>query len=150
MAKRNIYRQAALDRLASPSAQDTHAKLVGRPAWLILLTFVAAIAGASVWAFSVRLPVTVTAEGILIDRAGLVEISADRVGRLETLDLAPGKIVDAGTIVAQMSQSELRRSLETAQLTKSLANSTSRHWRTVLRRIFQRARNAASGLRGFW
>ena len=129
MAKRNIYRQAALDRLASPSAQDTHAKLVGRPAWLILLTFVAAIAGASVWAFSVRLPVTVTAEGILIDRAGLVEISADRVGRLETLDLAPGKIVDAGTIVAQMSQSELRRSLETAQA--KLDDAKERHARFV-------------------
>ena len=136
MSKKIVYRQAALDRLAAPDAKDTHARLVSSPAWLILMTFVIAIVGVSLWSFTVKLPVKVTAQGILIDKAGLVEVSADRVGQLETLALVPGMIIEEGMIVAQMSQSELLRALETARA--KLDDAQERHDRFV--RFFEEQR----------
>ena len=114
LAKKQIFRQAALDRLASPEKLDAPARLVRGSGWLVLLTFAVAIAGCAVWAFTAKAPVSVPADGILIDRAGLVEIAADRGGRLETLDLEPGAEVAAGEVVARMSQADLRRELEAA------------------------------------
>lgn len=110
-----IFRKAALDRLASPERLDAPARLVGGPGWLILFTFTVAIAGGAIWAFLAEAPVSVAVEGILIDRAGLVEISAERGGRLDFIDLEPGSVVAAGAVVARMSQSDLLRALEAAE-----------------------------------
>lgn len=114
MAKQ-IFRQAALDRLASPEQLDAPTRLVGAPGWLIVLAFTASIGFGGWWALTTMAPVSVEAEGILIDRAGLVEISADLGGRLELVDLIPDAIVEEGAVVARISQSELRRDLEAAK-----------------------------------
>lgn len=114
MAK-DIFRKAALERLASPEKLDAPVRLVGASGWLVVLAFGAAIAGGVAWATTVKAPVKVTAQGILIDRVGLVEIVSERGGLLESVDLAPGDIIEAGQIVARMSQSELRRDLAAAK-----------------------------------
>ncbi|MEM7240359.1 MAG: NHLP bacteriocin system secretion protein, partial [Pseudomonadota bacterium] len=113
MAKQ-IFRQAALDRLASPEKLDAPTRLVGAPGWTILLAFVAAIGFGAYWALTTKAPVSVEAEGILIDRAGLVEISADLGGRLELVDLTPNTVVQQGQVVGRISQAELRRDLDAA------------------------------------
>lgn len=114
MAKQ-IFRQAALDRLASPEKLDAPTKLVGAPGWLILCAFLGAIGFGTYWALTTEAPVSVEAEGILIDRAGLVEISADLGGRLELVDLRPDSVVQEGQVVGRISQAELRRDLEAAK-----------------------------------
>ncbi len=53
----SIYRQAALDRLASPERLDVPPRLVGRPSWLLLATFAIVIAAALVWAIVTEAPV---------------------------------------------------------------------------------------------
>ncbi len=115
MAKKQIYRQAALDRLASPERLDAPARLVGGAEKLTLVAFILALGAALFWAVTARAPVTVEANGILIDRAGLVEISADRAGQLENFSLEPGAVVEAGVVVARLSQSDLRRDLDAAK-----------------------------------
>lgn len=112
---RQIFRQAALDRLASPEKLDMPVRLVGAPGWLILAAFAAALGYGAWWAFTTEAPVSVEAEGILIDRAGLVEVAADRGGRLETVSLVPATVVQAGAAVASLSQAELRRDLANAE-----------------------------------
>ena len=112
---KKIFRQAALDRLASPEKLDAPVRLVGAPGWLIVVAFVTAIAAGVTWAATVKAPIKVTAQGILIDRAGLVEIVANRAGLLEMVDLAPGDTVEVGQIVARMSRTDLRRDLTSAQ-----------------------------------
>lgn len=115
MAKKGIFRQAALDRLASPEQLDAPTRLVGGAEKLTLLAFVLALGAFLFWAVTARAPVTVEANGILIDRAGLVEISADRAGQLEDFSLEPGAVIEAGVVVARLSQSELRRDLDAAK-----------------------------------
>lgn len=106
-----IFRQAALDRLASPERLDAPLHLVGRARWLILGGIAAAIVAALLWAVLTQAPVTVAASGILIDRAGLVEIVADEEGQLQSLRIAPGDLVVAGQPVATLARAELGREL---------------------------------------
>lgn len=141
MAKQ-IFRQPTLERLASPEKLDTPARLVGAPGWLVLLGFIIALGFGGVWSLSVQAPVSVTAQGILIDRAGLVEVSADRSGRLEVLDLTPGAVVEAGAIVARMGQADLQRDL--VATAAKLADARQRQERFETFFAEQKAREAQS------
>ena len=56
---RQIYRQAALDRLASPERLDRPGRLVGGLGWPALALLVAAICAALVWVATARAPVRI-------------------------------------------------------------------------------------------
>ncbi|MEM9043276.1 MAG: NHLP bacteriocin system secretion protein [Pseudomonadota bacterium] len=112
---KKIFRQAALDRLASPEKLDTPSRLVGSSGWLVLLGFLFALGFGVYWALVTKAPVHVSAQGILINRAGLVEIIADRTGQLDDLTLVQGNFVEEGAVVARLSQADLERELKIAQ-----------------------------------
>ena len=59
----SIYRQSALDRMASPERLDAPLKLVGRPSWLLLGAFAVAILFGLGWAALTQAPVKVGARG---------------------------------------------------------------------------------------
>ncbi|NEX19727.1 NHLP bacteriocin system secretion protein [Thiorhodococcus mannitoliphagus] len=113
--RRQIFRQAALDRLASSEHLDQPMRLVGGAGWLVLLALGVAILGAILWSATATAPVKVKARGILIAAGGLDQIVASVPGRLLTLDIRPGDAVAVGDLVAQVEQGELRRELETAR-----------------------------------
>ncbi|WP_293675866.1 NHLP bacteriocin system secretion protein [uncultured Phenylobacterium sp.] len=121
----SIYRKAALDRLGSPERLDAPLTLVGRPAWLLLAAFAAALVGALGWAFATQAPVRVAASGILIDRTGLAEIVAGDDGRIEQLMVGPGDRVSAGQPIATIARPELRR--EIAEARSKLADAQARY-----------------------
>ncbi|MEL6478481.1 MAG: NHLP bacteriocin system secretion protein [Pseudomonadota bacterium] len=112
---RQIFRQAALDRMASPERTDRAVRLVGAPGWLILGAFVIAIGFGSVWAIATEAAVKVAASGLLIDRGGLVEVVASTDGQIETLEIRPGDLVAEGQVVAVLSRAELVRELTAAE-----------------------------------
>ncbi|MEM9060527.1 MAG: NHLP bacteriocin system secretion protein [Pseudomonadota bacterium] len=114
MAK-EIFRKAALERMASPERTDHPTRLVGSSGWLILSAFLVAILAGAAWAIQTQAPVKVTAQGILIDRAGLVEIASEQGGVLEEVRIQPGDPVKVGQVVASLSRSELRRELAAAR-----------------------------------
>ena len=112
---REIFRKAALERMASPERVDRPTRLVGASGWLILICFLVTIVAGAVWALQTKAPVKVRAQGILIDQGGLVEIAAEQGGLLEDVRLKPGDVVEVGQIVATLSRSELRRELAGAE-----------------------------------
>ncbi len=101
--------------MASPERLDAAVRLVGRPQWLILATVFVGIVVAGVWAVVAQVPIKVAANGILIHRAGLVEIVAGDSGMLQTLSIAPGDVVQAGQVVATLGRSEMARQLTDAE-----------------------------------
>lgn len=121
----SIYRKVALDRLAGPDRLDAPLTLVGRPAWLLLAAFAAAIIVALAWALVTQAPVKVESRGILIDRTGLAEISAGEDGRIERMLAAPGDRVRAGQPIATIARPELRREIEEAR--SKLADAQARY-----------------------
>ena len=108
---RDIFRKAALDRMASPERTDHPLRLVGPSGWLIMACFFIAIAGGLVWAFQTQAPVKIRAQGILIDQAGLVEVASEQGGLLDEVRIKPGDTVAEGDVVATLSRSALRRDL---------------------------------------
>ncbi|MCB2077294.1 MAG: NHLP bacteriocin system secretion protein [Novosphingobium sp.] len=137
MAK-SIYRQAALERLASPEQIDRPHTLVDGKVWLALIVLFAVSAVAVVWAATLKGKVLVDGRGVVLQSAGLREIVADTSGRIEALDLAPGMIVERDGVVARFRLSELQ-----AELTEALAGRDDATRRLAeLRRIYDE-RNAS-------
>ena len=118
MAKQ-IFRKAALERMASPERTDHPTRLVGASGWLLLLSFLIALGAGAAWALQTKAPVKITAQGILIDRAGLVEIASEQGGVLQEVRVQPGDVVEVGQVIATLSRSELRRELASAVAKKS-------------------------------
>lgn len=113
--KRQIVRQAALDRLASPEGLDRPVRLVGSAGWLALLITLAAIALAALWGISATAPVKVISQGVMLADGGLVDIRSSEDGRVTELILAPGVTVHTGEVVARIAQPELSRELANAR-----------------------------------
>lgn len=110
MAKQ-IFRQAALDRLASPERLDRPYRLVTAPVWLALAAIIGATLIVAVWSVFAVAPVKVAGSGIVLPEEGLLEIVADANGRIQTLSLSPGGLVAEGETVATFSRSDLSRDL---------------------------------------
>src|SRR5688500_9426384 len=123
----SIYRQAALDRLASPERLAVPPRLVGRPSWLLLATFAIVIAAALVWAIVTEAPVKVGSSGILMAPTGFAEIVAEDEGRIDALMVSAGDSVRAGQPIATVARTELTRDLRQARA--ALADAQARYAR---------------------
>jgi len=115
ISRKQIFRQAALDRLASPEQVDRPLRVVGGTGWLALAMLLLGLAGFLVWVVSASAPVKVQARGIMIAAGGLEQIIANTQGRLKSVEIRRGDMVAAGQVVATFEQAELGRELETAR-----------------------------------
>ena len=112
---REIFRKAALERMASPERTDRPTTLVGASGWLVLLCFVLCLGFGTAWALQTSAPIKVAATGILIDEAGLLEVSSEQGGLLESIEVKPGDLVAEGQVIATLSRAELRRDIAGAK-----------------------------------
>ena len=106
---RSVFRQSALERLASPEKLDEPVRVVRPIGWLCLAALALAILIAVGWAAIASAPVKVQSQGILIYEGGLFGIAANQTGRIEELNLEPGAIVREGDLVGALVASDLRR-----------------------------------------
>lgn len=65
MAQKRIFRQAALDRLASPEQLDHLVPVVDARGWIALAVCTVLVLGALAWGLTGSLPVTLAARGTL-------------------------------------------------------------------------------------
>jgi len=113
--RKQIFRQAALDRLASPERSDRPLRVVGGTGWLALAVLLLGLAGFLIWVVSADAPVKVQARGIMISAGGLEQIVANTQGRLKSVEIRRGDGIASGQLVATFEQAELGRELETAR-----------------------------------
>lgn len=106
-----LYRQQALDRIASPERLDSPIRLVGWPQWLLLGGFALFAAIALAWAALTQAPVKIAGRGMLIDRAGLSEVVASDGGQIVAVEVSAGARVRAGQAIAILSRSERDREI---------------------------------------
>ncbi|MCW5700704.1 MAG: NHLP bacteriocin system secretion protein [Rhodospirillales bacterium] len=139
---RQIYRQAALDRLASPEQLDRPHTLVSARGWSALALLVAALFGGVVWALFSSAPVKVSARGIVLQQGGLREIVADAAGRIDQLMLKRGDIVHSKMAVANFQRSETLREIRDTQA--ELADAEARLARLTLFYEGQNSRETAA------
>lgn len=115
MSDKQIFREAALERLSTPDRLDQGLKIVGSAEWIGLSALLALIVVGAIWALTIRVPITVGGSGILLEPGGVFEVTSGSRGRLVAFTVAPGDQVKAGQEIAKLDQSELQSQLETAK-----------------------------------
>jgi HlyD family secretion protein len=112
MAGKKIFRQAVLDRLASPEQLNTLMTVTDPRGWIALLACGLLLATALVWGVLGSIPTRVHASGILIHSAGLAEVVALGAGQITRLEVDVGDRVREGQLIAQVAQPELVEEIE--------------------------------------
>jgi HlyD family secretion protein len=111
MAEGNIFRQAALDRLASPEQLHTLMKVTDVKGWLALVGCGVLLASALVWGILGSIPTKVQASGILIHSAGLADVVGLGAGQVTSIEVDVGDFVRKGQVIAHLAQPELKEEI---------------------------------------
>jgi HlyD family secretion protein len=106
-----IFRQAALDRLASPEQLHTLMRVTDAKGWLALMGCAVLLATAIIWGIRGNVPTKLQASGILIHSGGLADVVAVGAGQITSLEVDVGDIVKKGQVIADVAQPELKEQL---------------------------------------
>jgi HlyD family secretion protein len=106
-----VFRQAALDRLASPEQLHTLMRVTDAKGWLALAGCVLLVGTAVAWGFLGSVPSKLQASGILIHSGGLADVVAVGSGQITALEVDVGDTVKKGQVVAHVAQPELKEQL---------------------------------------
>ena len=87
MAGDKLFRQAVLDRLASPEQLNTVMRVTDAKGWLALAGCALLLATGVVWGVLGRVPTKVNASGILLHKAGLADVAALASGQITALEV---------------------------------------------------------------
>src|SRR5687767_9357951 len=112
MAKK-LFRQAALDRLASPERLDELMRVTSPMGWIALAALGVAILAAAIWGFVGEITTKVDGPGILLRGEAVLDVTASAEGRLVSVDVGVGDVVKVGQLVARIEQPDLELRLAT-------------------------------------
>jgi len=109
---RQIFRQAALDRLSSPEQLDTALPLVNVRGWAGIAVFGFLILCALIWGVLGSLPSNISGKGLLVVREGRVQEAMTLASGVLTEILATqGQVVTKGQVVGRIEQAGSERQL---------------------------------------
>src|SRR5512139_3537136 len=111
MQENRVFRQAVLDRLASPEQLHTVMHVTDAKGWLALLGCGILVVTALVWGVLGKVPTKVESSGILLHHGGLADVVAVGSGQLIALEVDVGDFVKKGQEVAVIAQPELKGEL---------------------------------------
>ncbi len=116
-AGRNIAPRVAADAGDPPlvRAFARQVAVITLPAWLMLATIAALVAGAITWSFAGTLPTKIAGNCILMDTGGVAEIASPGTGRLNDILVQPGDLVRAGQTIGSVAQPDLDERIRRAR-----------------------------------
>jgi hypothetical protein len=109
--QRPIFREAALERLASPERLDERIEVTTPRLWLALLGLCALLAMAIGWGLFGSIPTLVRGQGILIRDGSLQSVVAPDGGQVKALLVRVGDDVARDQVVARLIQPADNRSI---------------------------------------
>ena len=112
---KKIFRQVALDKLASPEQLDQVMQVTTPKGWLALAAIGVAIMVAGAWSVTGKVPEQVTGSGILIRSGGIFQVVAQSGGAVSDVSVEVGDRVTEGQVVARVAQPELLQQIVRAR-----------------------------------
>jgi hypothetical protein len=104
--KRQIFRQAALERLSSPEQLDQLIQVTTPRGWLALLALIGLIATVVVWSVSDTIPTQLVGRGILIRGDQVPQVLAPVAGQVEQVLVQVGDEIRQGQVIARMTPAD--------------------------------------------
>jgi HlyD family secretion protein len=104
---RQLFRKAALEKLASPEQLDVMMEVTSPKAWLGLLAMAVGLAAVVTWGFVGTISTKVDGLGMLLRGEALLPITPGTAGRVSEMFVRPGDNVRQGDVIARVAQEEL-------------------------------------------
>lgn len=126
MKKSDVFRDSSLEQLSSPERLDEIMYVTTPKSWLALGGVGVLLITVVVWGFVGKVPTKVQGKGILLRSEGISEVVAPSRGQITDIAVRTGDVIEAGQVVARISQPRLEVELQQAQvgLEKLKAQST--------------------------
>ncbi|MDA8297033.1 MAG: HlyD family efflux transporter periplasmic adaptor subunit [Actinomycetota bacterium] len=95
-----LFRQQALQKLSVREALDSALRITSGPLWVALAACLLAVGAALAWAIAGQAPTTVSAVGVLLPSAGVIEVHSTATGVVSNMAVGVGVQVAAGQEIA--------------------------------------------------
>lgn len=105
--RQNMFRKAALEKLASPERLDTLMQVTSPAGWLALLAMAVVLILVVLWGFFGSMAIKVEGTGILLRGSSVLAVTSSTSGRVTEILVRPGEQVKAGQEVARVGQEDL-------------------------------------------
>lgn len=115
MARRSIFRKAALDRLSSPEQLDRLMEVTRPQGWLALIAVWVVVGVTLLWSIFGSIPTTVVGSGIIMSSAGIREVEVLGSGIVDYLDVAEGDLIEEGDLISRIRQPQLLQRVDQAR-----------------------------------
>lgn len=118
-----IFSQEALDKLRSPERLDTMLPITTPVSWIGLISILTLLFVVVLWSIYGAFTVKADGMGLIMDSAGVMNISHITNGKISQLYIRPGMHVKKGDLIAHLEQAEQSADTRMAQYGMGLASS---------------------------
>lgn len=115
MAKPEIFRKVALDRLSSPEQLDQLMQVTTSKGWMALATLGTLLVAAIAWSIVGSIPERIAGRGILLQSGGVFEVVSQSGGRVADLPIRVGDVITEGQVIARLAQPQLAEQIQQAR-----------------------------------
>lgn len=121
--KSQIFSQEALDKLRSPEKLDTMLPITTPISWMALVAILVLLFSVVLWSIFGAFTVKADGMGLIMDSAGVLNISHVESGKISHLYVKPGSKVKKGDLIAHMDKAAQSADTKMAQYGLGLAQS---------------------------
>ena len=120
--KNQIFSQEALDKLRSPEKLETMLPITTPASWVALISILVLLFSIVLWSIYGAFTVKADGMGLIMDSAGIMNISHIASGKISQLYVRPGMTIKKGDLIAHMEQAEQSADTRMAQYGMGLAS----------------------------
>lgn len=120
--KSQIFSQEALDKLRSPEKLDTMLPITTPTSWIALISILVLLFSVVLWSIYGAFTVKADGMGLIMDSAGVMNITHIANGKISNLYVRPGMTIHKGDLIAHMKQAEQSADTRMAQYGMGLAS----------------------------
>ncbi|MBR3498619.1 MAG: hypothetical protein IKO05_06485 [Selenomonadaceae bacterium] len=118
-----IFSQEALDKLRSPEKLDTMLPITTPVSWMALIAVLVLLFAVVLWSIYGAFTVKADGMGLIMDSAGLMNVSHSTGGKIDRLYVRPGVVIKKGDPIAHMEQAQQSADTRMAQYGMGLSSS---------------------------
>lgn len=119
--KSQLFSQEALDKLRSPEKLDTMLPITTPISWMGLIAVLVLLFSVVLWSIYGSFTVKADGMGLIMDSAGVMNVSHIASGKISSLYVRPGMVVKKGDLIAHMEQAAQSAETRMAQYGMGLA-----------------------------